>query len=269
MRISSVRNIGSGDPPGLAADEQYQVAIRNPSGSKRFAKAHETHYAPWVQRLVAEAPLHVAASERVALPDADPALLGMSVGQAVAARHSGRVYAPEPLGLLPFATLLGTAIGVRAPPGAAGGIRRHVTNSGNLGSVEIYPVALAVQGVPPGLYHYDSVAHDLALLHRGAFRTWLRDLVLFQAEFAEAAAALVLTSAFGRLKAKYGPRGYKLGLFDVGHVSQNIYLIATALGLEVCATAGFIDERLDTVLGLDGLDSAASLVLLLGPPPRR
>jgi SagB-type dehydrogenase family enzyme len=146
-------------------------------------------------------------------------------------------------------------------------LRRNVTNSGNLGSVEVYPVILAVDGVDPGIYHFDSVHHDLALLHRGMFRTWLREVVFFQLEFADAAMALVLTSAFGRLKAKYGPRGYRLGLFDVGHVSENVYLIATGLGLEVCATAGFVDEVMDSTLGVDGLETATSLVVLVGPSP--
>lgn len=57
--------------------------------------------------------------------------------------------------------------------------------------------------------------------------------------------------------AKYGPRGYRLALFDVGHVSQNLNLCATALGLEVCAIAGFVDEAINSVLGLDGLQTGA------------
>ena len=102
---------------------------------------------------------------------------------------------------------------------------------------------------------------------RGHYASWLRELVLFQAEFAAAAVAVIVTSAFGRLTAKYGPRGYRLPLFDVGHVSQNFYLCATALGLAVCATAGFIDEAVNSALGLDGLQAGASLVLLVGTQP--
>lgn len=251
---------------GLA--EEYQVATRNPSYSKRFYKAHETHYAPWVQRLVTDAPLHIEGTPRIALPEPDPSLLEMPVGQAVARRHSGRVYGDSPLSTVQLATLLGTAIGVRRAGGDtdSGSPRRNVTNSGNLGSVEMYPVAFNVDGVDPGIYHFDSVAYDLALIQRGMFRDWLREVVLYQLEFADAAVALILTSAFGRLKAKYGPRGLRLGLLDVGHVSQNVYLIATALGLEVCATAGFVDEVVDSTLDLDGLDTATSLVLLIGRP---
>ena len=252
---------------GLA--EEFHASIRNPSYSKWFYKAHETHYADWVQRLVREAPLHIEGVPRIALPDPDPGLLEMSVGRAIAARRSGRSYSATPLSPVQLSTLLYTAVGVRpTESGAAarGMLQRNVTNSGNLGSVEIYPIVFGVESIAPGIFHFDSVCHDLAVLHHGHFRRWMREVVLFQLEFAEAAVALVLTSAFGRLKAKYGPRGYRLGLFDIGHVSENLYLIATALGLEACATAGFIDEILDSTLNLDGLDTATSLVVLVGQP---
>jgi SagB-type dehydrogenase family enzyme len=188
----------------------------------------------------------------------------------LARRRSGRVYATEPLRATDLSTLLCMALGVHWTQDVSAErttYRRSVTNSGNLGSAEAYPVVLSVDRVPAGIYHFDSVRHDLALIRRGHFREWLRECVLYQLEFADAAVAIVLTSAFGRLKAKYGPRGYRLGLLDIGHVSENAYLIATALGLAVCATAGFVDEELEPILGLDGLETAVSLVLLIGPDP--
>jgi SagB-type dehydrogenase family enzyme len=247
--------------------EIYQTASRNLSVTKRFSKAHETHYEPWVQDLVAEAPLHLHGRPRVPLPPPEIGLLEMPVGQAIARRHSGRAYGDGALSSEQLATLLTASAGVRATGQLRGAIRRNVTNSGNLGSVELYPVVMRTDGVEPGLYHFDSVHHDLAMVSRGHYASWLRELVLFQSEFAAAAVAVIVTSAFGRLTAKYGPRGYRLALFDVGHVSQNFYLCATALGLAVCATAGFIDEAVNSALGLDGLQAGASLVLLVGTQP--
>jgi SagB-type dehydrogenase family enzyme len=252
-------------------DEAYHISARNPSFTKDCYKAHETHYSPWVQQLVADAPLHREDLPQVPLPPPSVERLQMSVGEALVRRRSGRAYGNEPLHAIDLSTILCMALGVHRMRGSAQEpttLRRSVTNSGNLGSVEAYPVILDVEGVPAGVYHFDSVQHDLRLLRAGCFRDWLRQLVLYQLEFADAAVALVLTTAFGRLKAKYGPRGYRLGWLDVGHVSENVYLIATSLGLAVCATAGFVDEELELALGLDGLETAASLVLLLGRPPR-
>lgn len=251
---------------GTLADA-YHSATRNPGATKGLFKAHEVHYSPFVQQLAAEAPLHLDDHPRVSLPAARAAV-PMPVDEAITRRVSGRRFGRDPLPADQLATLLYLGNGVREVVRVGGEVlfyQRNVTNSGNLGSVEIFPIVMNVAGVAPGIYHFDSVHHDLACVRRGEFRTWLMERVLFQREFPAAAVALVLTSAIGRLQAKYGPRGYRFGLFDVGHVSENVYLAGTGLGLQVCATAGFIDEEVDRTLGFDGLDRATMLVLLVGP----
>ena len=50
----------------------------------------------------------------------------------------------------------------------------------------------------------------------------------------------------------------------MGHVSQNLYLIATALGLKACASAGFIDHELDDALHLDGQNMSSLLTMIIG-----
>ncbi len=264
VKHSAVNDVASDQQP--SPEDDFHVAIRNRASTKRFYKGHEINYSDWVQDLVTEAPLHLDAPV-VSLPAADTALLDLPLGDAIVRRHSGRSYGARPLSSTEVATLLTLANGVRVAQRVSPATvmyRRYVANSGNLGSVEIYPVVLRVEGLDPGIYHFDTVGHHLAQISPGNFESWLREAVLFQLEFAGAALVLVLTSAFGRLKAKYGPRGYKLGLLDVGHVSQNVYLIGTALGLTVCSAAGYMDECLDAALGLDGLDTATSLVMAVG-----
>ena len=247
--------------------EEFHVASRNAAAFKRIYKAYEVHYEPFVQQLVATAPLHLADYPRVELP-AHGASVHMSLGEAIKRRASGRGFSSVTLSVAALAELLRLANGIHTIIRSEDQpvfYRRPAANSGGLGSVEIFPIILNVDGVEPGIYHFDSVRLDLARLYPGNFREWLREVILFQVEFSEAAVALVLTSAVGRLRAKYGLRGYRFALLDVGHVSQNIYLVSTGLGLQVCATAGFIDDELDAVLGLDGLDNASMLVVLVGP----
>lgn len=104
----------------------------------------------------------------------------------------------------------------------------------------------------------------MALIREGEFGLWLKSSVFYQPEFADAAVLLVLVSSVKRLTSKYGIRGYRLALMDVGHVSQNIQLAATALGLNVCATAGFIDDKVDEFVSIDGIDVASMLVVAIG-----
>lgn len=250
-----------------ALADEFHVASRNARAYKRMYSAHDVHYAPHVQKLVAEAPLHLDDGyPRLQLPELAP--VTMNLGTAIRKRASRRGFAAGPLPLAELSALLSLGNGVESTHELGGrpvSYHRAAANSGGLGSVEVYPIVLDVEGVEPGIHHYDSVRHELALLRPGDFRDWLREVVFFQLEFAQAAAALVLTGAIGRLREKYGPRGYRFALLDAGHVSENIYLVATALDLQVSATAGFIDDEMDAALGVDGLETATTLVLLVGP----
>jgi SagB-type dehydrogenase family enzyme len=268
MRIAPPRHWDTAGSPGSGfgtlADE-YLVATRDAGVTKALHKDYELHHDPAILQLAADAPLHLEDRPRVVLPP--PLAVAMPLAEAVVQRSSGRDFGPRSLTAEQLASLLYLGNGVR--PVVDGGAeftahRRNAANAGGLGSVEIFPIVLNVAGVAPGVYHFDSVRHDLARLHGGEFRSWLRERVLHQVEFAEAAVALVLTSAFGRLRAKYGERCLRFGFLDAGHVSENIYLVGTGLGLRVCATAGFVDDALDRALGLDGLEVAPVLVLLVG-----
>lgn len=243
------------------------IATRNPSLYKRHRTGYDIHFDPDVSRLVSQAPLRITTGVRVPLPV--PGRIEMSLGESIGTRVSARSYGDRPITLTTLATLLYHINGVRRVDrfDELQNYRRNVPNSGNLGSVELFPIVLNVAALKPGVYHFDSVARELVELHLGDYARWLRDEVLYQVEFSSAAVVLVFTCAFGRLSAKYGPRSYRLGYLDVGHASGQGYLAATALGLNVCASDGFIDEALDALLGIDGLDTASVLVQMIGTKP--
>ena len=250
-------------PETLAAE--FHVASRNQAAYKRMYSAYDVHHQPEIRDLVTEAPMHHDARNRVRLPIEDAVADG-TVLDVIRRRASGRAFGADAMTASALSTLLRHANGVLAASHSSDGsfYRRAAANSGDLGSVEIYPIVLNVDDVSPGIFHFDTVRHDLAEVQPGQFTHWLREAVIYQIELSKASCAFVLTSAVGRLQAKYNLRGYRFGLLDVGHVSQNLYLVATALGLQVCATAGFIDDIVDSALGLDGLDTASMLIVLVG-----
>jgi SagB-type dehydrogenase family enzyme len=55
-----------------------------------------------------------------------------------------------------------------------------------------------------------------------------------------------------RMTWRYAERGDRYLLLDAGHVCQNLYLAAEALGCGVCAIAAYDDALLNAELGLDG-----------------
>lgn len=246
----------------LARD--YHVASRNLGAFKKVANAHRRNYAPKIQKLVAEAPLRLSDVHRIALPL--PSKITMPIGDALIQRTSTRQFKSTNMSLPEVSTLLYHANGVRAihGEGAMKNYQRNVPNSGNLGSVETYLIVSNVTGLEPGVFHFDSVTHELALIRGGRFSSFLHEYVFFQHEFSQAPLVMVLAASIGRLSKKYALRGYRLALLDVGHVSQNIYLAATAMNLRVCATAGFIDDEMDETLRIDGIESATMLAIAVG-----
>jgi SagB-type dehydrogenase family enzyme len=248
-------------------DEELLWATRNPKYSKRLFRAYQMHYDPANLKLASDAPLHVNTSNRIELSTRSTASEIDDFERILLKRESCRQFSDKALKLTNLYTLLRTANGVRAQKTVHEErfYKRPAPNSGNLGSVEIYTIVLNVNGIPPGIYHFDTIEHVLSQIRAGDFREWLRQHVIFQTVFTRAAALLVLTVAFGRLRAKYGQKAFRMGFLDAGHVSQNIYLCATYLELGVSATLGFVDDELDKALEIDGLETASVLVIAVGP----
>ena len=61
-----------------------------------------------------------------------------------------------------------------------------------------------------------------------------------------------------RMRPKYQDRSYRYGLLEAGHVGENAYLAATSLGLGACGVGAFMDDPLNTMLGVDGVERPRS-----------
>ena len=51
---------------------------------------------------------------------------------------------------------------------------------------------------------------------------------------------------------------------DVGHIGQNFYLIAEALGLAACTIGAIYDEELNNLLEIDGVEETVVYVGITG-----
>lgn len=246
--------------------DEFHTASCNTRFLKQSKAAVLFNYDASVALSVATSPLHFKDEQ---LPSIDLPVEGTSVSagleQTITARRSSADFTQKPLPVRELAKVLYLANGIQRDGQTSGNFLRNVANAGNLGSVELYCLVLNVQEVEKGLYRFDSLTHQLKRLKAGDYSPWLREKVFLQSEFADASVLLILTSSVERLCSKYGARGYRLALIDVGHVSQNIYLVATALSLNVCATGGFVDCELNQLLALDGLDNCTQLVIGISP----
>jgi len=69
---------------------------------------------------------------------------------------------------------------------------------------------------------------------------------------------------FQRLRRKYQERTYRYALLEAGHLGQNVYLAATAMGMGACAVGAFLDDGLNAMLEVDGQQEAAVYMLSVG-----
>jgi SagB-type dehydrogenase family enzyme len=59
-------------------------------------------------------------------------------------------------------------------------------------------------------------------------------------------------------------RAYRYIYMDAGHIAQNLYLAATALGLGCCAIGALYDEEVNRLVGADGVDETTVYMCAVG-----
>ena len=186
-------------------------------------------------------------------------------------RRTWRRFALGKLALADLATLLGLTWGVRewvaVPPLGRFAVKTS-PSGGALHPIEAYVVARDVEGISPGIYHYDATRHRLELLRRGATRKQMSDYVIGQRWFSEAAAFVFMTGVFTRTQWKYRyPRAYRVVLAEAGHLCQTFCLVATWLGLAPFCTMAMADSKIDRDLGIDGVTEGVLYVAGVGKRP--
>jgi SagB-type dehydrogenase family enzyme len=236
--------------------ERYHVESSNLSALRPFVRAARGRE---LASELQEAPSTGRAP--ILLPSRDaPARVPFE--EVIARRRSVRSFADRPLKASALGALCRLGNGIVGSESW----RRSAPSSGGLASVDLFPIVLEGCGFPAGIYRYCPAEHGLEVVRAGDFRAWLRERVLLQPELATVPLALSLVCDFRRLSERYGARGYRLGLMDAGHVSENLQLAAAALGLGSCAVGGYVDQEIDQALGLDGIGRASVLLVLMGYP---
>ena len=172
------------------------------------------------------------------------------------ARRTWRSFARSPVPKASLSTLLKFTFGAQhwATSPTQGRVAFKTSPSGGAcHPIEAYVAAVRVEGVAPGLYHYDFEHHRLRLVRRGASSSDLRQWIQAQPWFWKAPMVVFLTAVFHRTGWRYpSPRAYRNILLEAGHLCQTFCLMATDLGLAPFCTHALRDSLVDKALGLDG-----------------
>lgn len=209
------------------------------------------------------------AAPRVRLPRAFLPLHG-DFTEVLLARRTHRVFQREPVSLRQLSTVLHYAFApmyfvdaleygtlqMRTSPG--GGARHEI---------ECYVGVLNVEGVAPGLYHYNGEQHSLELLDADFDQSTVDRLSFGQEMAVNAGFVCFLTALVKRAAYKYRhPRTLRMIMLDAGHLGQTFDLVSTAAGLGPFQTAAFRDSEVESALGLDGITETALYLIGAGRP---
>ena len=170
-------------------------------------------------------------------------------------RRSVREYRDAALDLPTIGQLLWAAQGITDPRGL-----RTAPSAGALYPLELSVVAGNVEGLAPGVYHYQPDRHQLQQTLPGDQRDLLARAAHGQSWVRTAAAVIVITAVYERTTGKYADRGIRYVHMEVGHAAQNLFLQAEALDLATVVVGAFEDDAVAALLGLPG--DAQPLMLL-------
>jgi SagB-type dehydrogenase family enzyme len=148
---------------------------------------------------------------------------------------------------------------------------RPFPSGGGLYELEVYPVVRHVQGLKPGMYHYDSFDHALrsvAEFDNPAIARLLTPSSLTLVDGQSPQVLFVFAARVGRIMWTYEQIPYAVMLKHVGVLTQTMSLVATDMGLGTvaqgyCDTAAFAD-----LAGVDEMTECALGSLVLGAPRR-
>ncbi|MFW6162272.1 MAG: SagB/ThcOx family dehydrogenase [Planctomycetota bacterium] len=163
---------------------------------------------------------------------------GMALTETLRRRRSVRDFRARPLTEEQIAQLAWAAQGVTDPRGF-----RTAPSAGALYPIDLYVVtAEEVRRYLPGRHAFETVEvgdQRPALAKAAVNQTWL----------AKAPVTFAVCVVYERTTQKYGDRGRRYAIQEVGHVCQNLHLQAVALGLGSVPVGAFQDERVRRLLG--------------------
>jgi len=206
-----------------------------------------------------EAPLAV-------IPLPEPDLTGdPHLWQLLHSRRSRREYdAGRSLQAEKLSALLWATQGVTARSEAI--LFRTAPSAGGLYPVETYLLARAVEGLEPGIYHFRPHTFDLEFLKKGDMARDVAEAALGQTVVLSAQVTFIWTAIIERSRWKYRQRAYRYLYLDAGHIGENLYLAAGALGLGCCAVGAFYDDRANGIIGVDGVEETVIYLATVGWP---
>ncbi len=218
------------------------IAKKNKNG-KEYKRLFKTY--PRLEKVLLPEPLDISK---------------FSLLEALNKRESTRNYSPEELSLDSISALLFYSGGINLSKGKRGS-KYFYPSAGGRYPLEIYFISINSELIP-GIYHYSIKSHALEKI--GSRKHLLMEKSFGQEWVQKAHGLIIISAVFNRTTQKYGDRGYRAILQEVGFLGQLIYLLSAVLNIGCCAVAGFVDDRLNKMIDVDGVNESVVGVFSVG-----
>ena len=218
---------------------------------------HESDQGRGLPRPPAQKPYPADATLVDLVPPEEITVGAAPLRDVIARRRSRRRYTEEPLTLEELSYLLWATQGVTTAMDRPDGLvtLRTVPSGGASHPFETYLAVSRVQGVDPGLYRYLPLEHKLLFIRT---EPKLMEKVVAgcrgQDFVGTAAVVFIWTAIPYRVEWRYTIVAPKIVAQDSGHLCQNLYLAAEAIGAGTCAIGAYSQSKMDALLGVDGRD---------------
>lgn len=179
-------------------------------------------------------------------------------------RKSNRVFTQEMMNLHELSYILWVCQGVKEIRGNNYATIRTVPSAGARHGFETYIMALNVEGLKNGKYHYLPMQHALEFMGEQASLEEVSESLFGQTWASKAGVILYFSCVAYRCEWRYGIHAHRPALIDAGHVGQNVYLACSALDLGTCAIAALDSEQCNAMFALDGEEEFAVYAFPIG-----
>ena len=175
----------------------------------------------------------------------------------VNSRSSHRVYTQGKITLKQLSYLLWCMQGVKEIRGKSYATLRTVPCGGARHPFETYMALKDVEGLKDGLYHYLPMEHKIEFLKEvDDLKGFIGTSLMGQLWACKANVVFYFSIVFYRSEWRYGIHAHRGLMTDAGHITENLYLASTALGLGGCAIGAVDGKYCDEVFGLDGVEES-------------
>lgn len=142
---------------------------------------------------------------------------------------------------------------------------RNVPSAGSRHPIETFVDVRRVAGLKQGLYYYHPVKHGLLLFDDSPeTQNKIIEGCFNQKAVQGSAVNFIYTAVPYRTSWRYGQRGYRYLYLDAGHIAQNLHLAAEAIAGGACMIGGYLDEAMNEILRIDGIEEFVIYIASVG-----